>query len=92
MDNELGRVGANPLRSPSDEVIKWCGVTTDIEERKRAEQALWTLENRYRLIVDGLPAIVTLLAIKLPSNDCPVSRPFVCGYNAAPGVHASPRH
>ena len=52
---------ANPLRSLAGTVTKWCGVNTDIEDRKRAEQALRTLENRYRLIVDGLPAIVTLL-------------------------------
>ena len=41
--------------------MKWCGVNTDIEDRKRAEQSLQSLENQYRSIVDGLPAIVTLL-------------------------------
>lgn len=52
---------ACPLRNASGQVVKWCGVSTDIEDRKRAEQSLRSLENQYRSIVDGLPAIVTLL-------------------------------
>lgn len=52
---------ASPLRNAAGRVIKWCGVNTDIEDRRRAEESLRMLESRYRLIVDGLPAIVTLL-------------------------------
>ncbi len=53
---------ACPLRNASGQIVKWCGVYTDIEDRKRAEQSLRSLENQYRSIVDGLPAIVTLLS------------------------------
>jgi hypothetical protein len=43
VDNQLGRVVEslpNPLRSDSGDITRWCGVDTDIEDRKRAEQAL----------------------------------------------------
>jgi PAS domain S-box-containing protein len=33
-------IGAEPLRDASGNVIRWYGVNTDIEERKRAEEAL----------------------------------------------------
>ena len=31
---------ANPLRDESGSIVKWYGVNTDIEDRKRAEEAL----------------------------------------------------
>jgi PAS domain S-box-containing protein len=42
-------------------VVKWCGIATDIEDRRRVEEALRAREGRFRSIVDGLPALVTLL-------------------------------
>lgn len=52
---------ASPLRNANGRLVKWCGVNTDIDEQRQAANSLRSLENRYRLIVDGLPAIVTLL-------------------------------
>ncbi len=33
-------IGAEPLRCPDGQILRWYGVNTDIEERKQAEQAL----------------------------------------------------
>lgn len=33
-------VGANPLRNAAGAIVKWYGVSTDIEDRRRAEEAL----------------------------------------------------
>jgi PAS domain S-box-containing protein len=48
-----------PLPDASGRVVKWCGMSLDIEDRKRSEEALRAHERRFRSIVDGLPALVT---------------------------------
>src|ERR1700694_2045762 len=55
-----------PLVDASGQVVKWCGVNTDIEDRRRAEEALRAVERRFRLIIDGLPTLVTL---RTPAGD-----------------------
>lgn len=47
-----------PVTDDAGQLIKWCGVNTDIEDRRRAEDAARGHEQRFRTIVDGLPAIV----------------------------------
>src|ERR1700682_3368565 len=47
-----------PLRDEQGNIIKWYGTGTDIEDRKRAEGALRESEDRLRLGVRKLPAIV----------------------------------
>lgn len=51
---------ASRLESASGQSTGWCGINIDIEERKRGEEALRADENRFRLVVDGLPANITL--------------------------------
>jgi PAS domain S-box-containing protein len=51
----------NPIRDESGQIIKWCGINTDIERQKRAEAAVSAHEKRLGLIVDGLPTIVILM-------------------------------
>ena len=53
---------ASPLRDGSGRVVKWYGTNTDIEERKRAEQALRVNEQSLRLIVDTIPGMVCTLS------------------------------
>lgn len=53
---------ANPLRDESGNIIKWYGVSTDIDERKRAEEALLESEREARLIVDSIPGGIEVLS------------------------------
>jgi PAS domain S-box-containing protein len=48
---------ANPLRDEKGTILKWCGINTDIEDRKRAEQALAASERNLRLIIDTIPVM-----------------------------------
>jgi PAS domain S-box-containing protein len=50
----------NPLRDDSGEIVKWYGTNTDIDERKRAAQALSASERSSRLIVDSIPGMVAV--------------------------------
>jgi PAS domain S-box-containing protein len=47
-----------PLRDQRGNIVKWYGTSTDIEDRRRAEDALRESEDRLRLVVDTIPAIV----------------------------------
>jgi PAS domain-containing protein len=48
----------NPLLEGSGRVVKWYGTNTDIDDRKRAEEALRATERELRLIVDSIPGLV----------------------------------
>ncbi len=51
-----------PYRDPEGRIIGVIGVSRDITERKRTEEALRLSEGRYRMLVDGLRDVVYLLA------------------------------
>jgi PAS domain S-box-containing protein len=48
---------ANALRDETGAIIKWYGNAVDIEDRKRAEQALQSSECELRSIVNTIPAL-----------------------------------
>src|SRR5215469_12345786 len=45
-------VRAVPLRDEQGNILKWYGISTDIEERKRAEAERESSEARYRLVIE----------------------------------------
>ena len=47
-----------PLRDPDGRVYRWCVLLTDIDERKRAEDALKQSERALKLTIDSIPALV----------------------------------
>lgn len=46
-----------PLRDISGNIVRWYNLLTDIDERKRAEEALATNERNLKLIIDTIPAM-----------------------------------
>ena len=51
---------ANSITDDAGRIVKWCGINTDIEDRKRAEDALHEHQQRFELIVNSLPTRVVL--------------------------------
>ena len=59
----------NPLIDASGQVVKWCGMNTDIEDRRRSEEtqrAHWwlsssTREHHFRSVGDDIPGLATLM-------------------------------
>jgi PAS domain S-box-containing protein len=46
-----------PLRDTSGNIVRWYNLLTDIDERKRAEDALRSSEHNLKLIIDTIPAL-----------------------------------
>jgi PAS domain S-box-containing protein len=64
-----------PLRDASGRIVRWCVLLTDLDERKRAEDALRESERESRLIVDSIPGLV---AVFTPGGDVEfVNRPIL---------------
>jgi PAS domain S-box-containing protein len=47
-----------PLRDPSGCIVRWYGTSTDIEDRKQAEEELKGSEERHRVIVEAASDVV----------------------------------
>ncbi len=47
-----------PLRDEDGNIVKWYGVTTDIEDRKRAEEKIRQSEQELRTITETIPAFI----------------------------------
>ena len=48
-----------PVRDPDGRVVRWFGLFTDIEDKRKAEDALRQSEKHLRLIVETIPALVS---------------------------------
>jgi PAS domain S-box-containing protein len=55
------QVRALPVRDTEGRVIRWYCLHTDIDDRKRGEEALRASEHRLRLIVDSIPGLVATM-------------------------------
>jgi PAS domain S-box-containing protein len=49
---------ANPLRDESGGIVKWYGTNIDIDDRRRAEEALRASEIRLRQVTETIPEII----------------------------------
>ena len=49
---------ATPSRDSNGNVVEWFGTNTDIEHRKRAEEAVRASEKNLRLMIDGIPGFI----------------------------------
>ncbi len=54
----------NPLRDESGKVVRWYATNTDIEDRKRAADAVRLSELNFRLIVHSIPGLVATMTPK----------------------------
>ena len=52
------RAAARPTRDRNGRVTGWYGMTLDIDDQKKAEEALRTSEQQLRLLIDTIPALV----------------------------------
>jgi PAS domain S-box-containing protein len=46
-----------PLRDELGNIVKWYGTGIDVEDRKRAEQAVWRSEKELRQVIETIPAM-----------------------------------
>ena len=51
----------SPLHDPSGAVVGWCGINVDVDDRKRAADALHESAQQLRLIIDSIPGQVAIL-------------------------------
>jgi PAS domain S-box-containing protein len=50
---------AHPSANASGQAVKWCVLGTDIDHRRQTEESLRASERRFRLIVNGLPVLLS---------------------------------
>ena len=55
-------IAAAPVHDEKGNLVRWIGVHTDIDDRKRAEQKLSQREEELRTIVDAIRQFVVVLA------------------------------
>ena len=48
----------SPFRDDSGTIVRWFGANTDIEDRKRTEEALRASEQSLRLVIETIPGLV----------------------------------
>jgi PAS domain S-box-containing protein len=46
-----------PMRNADGDIVRWCVINLDIDDRKRAEEALAASERRLEQIIDTIPAM-----------------------------------
>ena len=51
-----------PVRGPEGHLIRWCVLQTDIDERKRAQDAVRESERELRHLIDNIPGFVCTLS------------------------------
>jgi PAS domain S-box-containing protein len=71
---------ADPLRDEAGNIVKWYGTNADIEDRKRADEALRTSEHNLRLMVDTIPALMYTMTPEGEVESVNRQNSEYCGY------------
>ena len=50
-----------PVRDPEGRIVRWCVLQTDVDERKRAQEAVRESERELRHLIDSIPGFVCTL-------------------------------
>ena len=50
-------IRAEPFRDEAGKIVRWYGTSTDIDDRKKVEEALQSKERNLRLIINTIPAL-----------------------------------
>lgn len=53
------RIAAAPVHDEQANLVRWCGINTDIDDLKQTEEGLRASERSWRQIVDCIPGFVT---------------------------------
>jgi formate hydrogenlyase transcriptional activator len=56
------QISAAPVYDVQGNLVRWCGINIDIEDRKRAEEKLQQTEEDLRRILDAIPQAVLVLS------------------------------
>jgi len=70
-------IRAQPFRDDSGKIVRWYGTSTDIDDRKRAEEALQSSERNLRQVIDTIP---TLIHVLRPNGSVLYVNPSVLDY------------
>jgi PAS domain S-box-containing protein len=54
---------ASPQTDASGSVIRWCGINTDIDDRRRSETDLRTIETNYSGWVESFPGLMVTMSV-----------------------------
>jgi PAS domain S-box-containing protein len=54
-------IRAEPFFDESGNILRWYGTSTDIDDRKRAEEALQSSERNLRQVIDTIPTLIHVL-------------------------------
>lgn len=56
------QITGHPLRTEDDKIIRWYALHVDIDDRKRAEQALAERERESRFVIDGIAGMIAIFS------------------------------
>ena len=54
---------ASPLTDASEQTIQWCGINTDIDDRRRAETDLRTIQTNFSGWVESFPGLMVTMSM-----------------------------
>ena len=54
---------ASPVRDDSGEIIRWCGVNTDVDDRRRASNELRAIETNFSGWVESFPGMMVTMSM-----------------------------